>query len=57
MKLEKLNLTEIDAQEVKSVESGLVPIAIRAIIKGIGIGFGAVAAVYGAIALGKEIAD
>lgn len=57
MKLEKLNLTELDAQEVKSVEGGLVPIAIRAIIKGIGIGFGAAAAVYGAIALGKEIAD
>ena len=57
MKLDNLNLVELNAQEVKSVEGGLVPIAIGAIIKGIGIGFGAAAAVYGAIALGKEIAD
>ena len=26
MKLEKLNLTELNAQEVKSVEGGLVPV-------------------------------
>ncbi|CAI9429864.1 class IIb bacteriocin, lactobin A/cerein 7B family [Candidatus Ornithobacterium hominis] len=40
MKLEKLNLTELDAQEVRSVEGGFVPL----VIFGISISAKAVAA-------------
>ena len=56
MILENLNLVELNAEETIEIECGILPvICIWAVCKGIGIGFAAAAAVYGAYELGHSI--
>jgi hypothetical protein len=56
MNLENLNIVELNAKETVEIEGGILPvICIWAVCKGIGIGFVAAAAVYGAYELGHSI--
>ncbi|MFV8358893.1 hypothetical protein [Flavobacterium sp. LS1P3] len=51
-----VELTDLSNDELMVVEGGVLPLlAIPVLIKGIGLGFAAAAAVYGMIALGNQM--
>ncbi|WP_157485531.1 class IIb bacteriocin, lactobin A/cerein 7B family [Flavobacterium sp. ACAM 123] len=51
-----VGLTDLNNEELMAIEGGILPLlAIPVLIKGIGLGFAAAAAVYGMIALGNQM--
>lgn len=51
-----IELTDLNNEELLNIEGGILPLlAIPVLIKGIGVGFAAAAAVYGMIALGNQL--